>query len=170
MRQINLYKLLLMPLMVLVIGSCDTTENPDSIITSFEKYPVATNHTTVVTPEGDEEVIVFKFALSDAQVNDITIEVGVGSSSTAEEDVDFSLSAHEIPVSAFAGQDSASVEVTILQDGEVEAEDETIYLTFTTTTPSGLETNEIHVATIQDSGVRSNVTVEFAWDKEVVFD
>src|SRR5688572_1574890 len=111
MRNIKIYKLLLLLWLALAVGSCDTTEDPDSIVTSFEKYPVATNHATVVTPEGDEEVIVFKFALSEAQINDITIGVSVGSSSTATEDVDFSLSAHEIPVLAFAGQDSVSVEV-----------------------------------------------------------
>lgn len=171
MRNIKIFKLLLMLVAALTIGSCDDNEDSDSVITSFTKFPVLTNHTTVVTPEGDEEVIVFKFAFNgEAQVNDMVVEIGVASTSTATEDVDFSLSAHEIEVPAYAGQDTVSVEVHILQDGEVEDEDESIYLTLKASTPSGLEQREIHVATIEDSGVRSNVTVEFDWDKEVQSD
>jgi hypothetical protein len=163
-------KILLISSFALVIGSCDNSEDPDSVITSFEKFPVATKHTTVVTPEGDEEVIIFKFAFNDAQINDVVVEVGVGAASSATEDVDFTLSSHEIEVPAFAGQDSVSVEVHILQDGEVEAEDETIYLTFSSQSPSGLVTSEIQVATIKDSGVLAPLEVTLSWDAEFEFD
>ena len=160
MRNIKIFRLLL-AIFALTIGSCETIEDPDSTITSFEKFPVTTTSTAVVAPEADEGTYTFEFAMDERQITDLVLHVEVGSSSTAEEGVDFELSTHDIEIPAFAGQDGFSVDVTVLEDFEAEGEDETIYLTFTTTTPSGVEPAEVLVATINDSGLTPPVTMDF---------
>jgi hypothetical protein len=173
MKNINIYKLLLMSLCALIIGSCDTTEDPDSVITSFPAYPVTTSSAAVVAEETDEGVYTFDFALDgQKQINPLTLEVGVGSNSTAVEGEDFELSTHEIDLAAFEGQDGFSIDIHVLEDFEPEAEDETIYLTFTTTAPSGVDNSQLLLVTIKDSGLTPPVTVDFtlrwAFDDELL--
>jgi len=158
----------LIGIFAITIGSCDDTEDPDSVITSFERFPVTSSTAPVTAPETDGETYTFDFVLDNRQITDVLLEVGIGSSSTAVEGVDFELSVHEIELAAFEGQDGFSVDVTILEDFEVEGEDEKIYLTFTTATPSGVDPAEILVATINDSGLspQPGETADFAfsWD------
>ena len=71
-----------MSLCALTIGSCDTTEDPDSVITSFAAYPVTTSSTAVVAEETDAgtdaAVYTFDFALDgQKQINPITLEVAL---------------------------------------------------------------------------------------------
>jgi hypothetical protein len=123
-----------------------------------------------VTAEGIEDTVTVTFTFSDeTQITDMVLHVGVAGTSTAKEGVDFELSAHEIEVPAFGGQDGVSVDVYILQDGEIEAEDETIYLTFSSADPSGFQPAEVLVATIEDSGV-SSLSVALSWDSEFEYD
>jgi hypothetical protein len=147
-----LNRFLLVGIFALTIGSCDEKEDPSSVITSFDKFPVTLSSAPVVTAEADEDVLVFNFKLDPAkQLTDMHIEIGVGSSSTATEGEDFELGSHEVDVEAFAGQDGFDVEIHILEDFVDEPGNETIYLTFNTVVPSGLEKSEVLAVTIQDS-------------------
>jgi hypothetical protein len=173
MKNIKIYKLLLMALCALTIGSCDTTEDPDSVITSFPSYPVTTSSTAVVAEETEEGLYTFDFALDGKkQINPITLEVGVGSNSTAVEGEDFELSTHTIDLAAFEGQDGFSIDIQVLEDFEPESEDETIYLTFTTTAPSGVDNSQTLLVTIKDSGltppVTMDLTLRWAFDDELL--
>ena len=68
----------------------------------------------------------FDFAIDgEKQINPIDLEVGVAANSTATEGVDFELSAHEFSFDAFEGQDGFSLDITVLQDFEIEDGDET---------------------------------------------
>jgi hypothetical protein len=165
MRNIKLYKLLLVSVAALTTLSCDDTEDSDSVITRFAKYPVTTSTAPVVADEGEEGTYTFDFTLDGTkQVNPIVLEVEVAANSTAEEDVDFELSAHEFELDAFEGQDGFSLDITVLQDFEIEDGDETVYLTFKTLDPSGVEHSEILAVTIKDSGLLPEPaeTAEFA--------
>ncbi len=153
MLHIKILRLLLIGTFTLTIGSCEDNEDTESVITSFEKFPVTLATPAVTAPESEQETYTFEFLLDNRQITDVLINVGIGGSSTAEEHVDFELSVHEVELQAFEGQDGFSIDVTILEDFEVEGEDEKIYLTFTTATPSGIDPTEILVATITDSGL-----------------
>lgn len=155
----------------IAISSCDNESVDKSVITSFAKYPVAlAEGTPVVAAEADENTYTFKFKLDGVkQVNPVTLNVEVGSNSTATEDVDFELSAHEFSFDAFEGQDGFSLDITVLQDFEIEEGDaETIYLTFTTSGPSGVDNSQTLLVTINDSGLapQPGETADFAlsWD------
>lgn len=153
MRNIKIFRLLLVVIFAMAIGSCDTTEDPDSVITSFEKFPVTSETPAVVAPEADEETYTFDFKLDNRQITDMLIHVGVGETSTAKEGVDFELSVHEIDLAAFEGQDGFSIDITVLEDFVPDEGDEKIYLTFTSDVPSGIDPAEILIATINDSGL-----------------
>lgn len=166
MRSIKIYKLLLTCVFALTILSCDTSDETDSVITRFSKFPVTTTTTSVVAPEEDEETYTFNFTMDGTkQVNPIVLEVLVGSNSTAEEGVDFELSTHEIELDAFEGQDGFDIDITVLQDFEIEpGANETIYLTFKTVDPSGVDDSQVLVVTIDDSGLlpQPGETADFA--------
>ena len=162
MKKIKIFKLLLIGLCALTISSCDDSEDPDSVITSFPSYPVTTSSTAVVAEETEEGVYTFDFALDgQKQINPISLEVGVGSNSTAVEGEDFELSTHTIDLDAFQGQDGFSIDIHVLEDFEPEGEDETVYLTFTTTAPSGVDKSQLLLVTIKDSGLTPPVTMDF---------
>jgi hypothetical protein len=165
-----LVKASLLTALAFSIGACDKNEDPDSVITSFKAVPATLDAATpaVVVAEEDEGTYPFTFALTSDQVNPITLEVGVGASSTATEGVDFELTTHEIEIGGLEGQDGFEVGVTVLQDGINKEEDETIFLTFTTSGPSGVVSSETKVLTIVDSDVNA-MTVSVDFDSEFDF-
>jgi hypothetical protein len=172
MKKLKIFNLMLTGVFALAVASCDKQEDPDSVITSYAPYSVIPEAGAVgiTTAEGDEEVITFKVALdAEKQMNDISLHVTPGASSTAEEGVDFELAAHDFEVPAFGGQDSIEIEVHILQDYEGDEENETIYLTFSTTGPSGVVSEEILVATVVDSDIvplpSPDIVISAAWSE-----
>jgi hypothetical protein len=171
MKKLKIYNLLLTGALTFAIASCDNEPDPDSVVTSFEKYPVATNFTAVTTDEGDEDVITFKVNLdAQKQLNDVVLHVAVAPTSTAEEGVDFEIAEHDIAVPAYAGQDGIDIEVQILQDGVPDEANETIYLTFSSEAPSGITATEVLIATIVDSDVASPLTIAAGWNTEFTSD
>jgi hypothetical protein len=168
MRNNILTRLLLFGIFALTTVSCEEDSTNTSIVTSFEEIPITLGSSPVTVPEcGVTET--FNFTLgSENQLTDMTLEVGVGSSSTATEGVDFTVDTHEIELSAFEGQDGFSVDITVLQDFEIEAGDEEVYLVFTSTDPSGISKTETKVITIEDSGldIAAASTADFtlSWD------
>jgi len=157
----SIYTLLIAGGIAFSISSCDegSADAGDSIISSFETYGVTTDHEALTVAEEDEDVIIFKVALdAEKQVQDLTLHVSVDPSSTATEDVDFEIEAHDIDVPAFGGQDSVEIEVHILEDLTKEDGDETIVLNISTEDPTGVVATNVEVATIEDSGIQG---VEF---------
>ncbi len=162
MRNNILRRLLLFSIAALTIFSCEEASNT-SVITAFEKYTVTMLTAPSVVSEVDAAVYTFDFTLDDKQINDTHITIGVGSSSTATEGVDFDLVTHDVELLAFQGQDGFSVDVEVYEDFEVEAGDEEIYLTFTSVDPNGIELSETKVITIEDSGLlpQPGPTIDF---------
>lgn len=153
MKKINIKGLLLIGLFAIV--SCQPSNEVNSVITSFPVMSPALDPSTppVVVSEAVGGTYTFNFKLSaEDQVNPFTALVEVGSSSTATEGVDFILNTHEVDLLAFQGQDGFDVEIEVLEDYEAENGDETVYLTFTSQSPSGIDKSETLAVTIQDSG------------------
>ncbi|HEY3404277.1 MAG TPA: hypothetical protein VGK59_12870 [Ohtaekwangia sp.] len=153
----------------LTIVSCEEDSSNSSVITSFQDFPVTGPAAPIVVSEDDAGVYAFDFAVDDKQITDMHITVGVGSSSTATEGVDFELVTHDVDLDALAGQDGFVVEVEVLEDFLVDDGDETIYLTFTSETPSGLVSTETQVITIEDNGALAPLTIDMSWDYEFEF-
>ncbi|HEY3385746.1 MAG TPA: hypothetical protein VGK46_04495, partial [Saprospiraceae bacterium] len=141
-------KLLLVGTAALTIVSCGEDSANTSVITSFAKFPVTPESPIIDVAEFDNGDYVIDFATDDKQITDMHLEIAVGSSSTATEGEDFILNTHSVDLLALQGQDGFPVSITILDDGEIE-EDEEIYLTFFTETPSGVDETEVLVGTIK---------------------
>lgn len=163
MRKNIVIRFLLSSLATLTIFSCGDDDPNTSIATSLEKFPVAMTTTAMVISEADAGEYTFDFTLSDKQINDIEITVGVGSSTTATEGVDFELVTHDVELIAFEGLNGFSVEVEVFEDFDKELGDEEIYLTFTTVDPSGVELSETKVITIEDSGLQKDLSFALSW-------
>lgn len=155
---------MLLSVFTLVIVSCEDN-SINSVITSFEKFPIESDTAPMVVPE-DEETYTFSFSLDERQITDTHLIVEVGSSSTATEGVDFQLETHDIDLAAFEGREGFGVDITVLEDYEIETEDEKIYLTFKSDAPSGLEVNETLVLTIQGNVVGADLPVELSWSSD----
>ncbi len=158
MKLFRIYTLLLCAALSAATTSCDegTADSGDSIISSFAEFSAVTptGSPIVVQECGDATVQLLHFTLdSEKQVTDLTIEIAVGESSTATEGEDFDLLTHEVSIPALGGQDGFDVEIVVYQDFVIEDSDESIYLSFDNDGPSGLEESELHVATIDESGL-----------------
>jgi hypothetical protein len=154
MRNIKIFKLLLISILALTIGACDKEEDPASIIQSFEPYTPALDATTpaVTANEEEGETYTFHFTLDDRQVTDVHMAIAVGPSTTAEEGVDFDLLTHEVDFPALGGQEGFDVELVIYPDYDLEDQEE-IFLTFSTETPTGVDDTETLVVTLEDAPI-----------------
>lgn len=133
--------------------SCDNSDESSSVITKFEEFPLVIE-TAAVTSAAEGDTLTFQFSFDNRQINDVHIVVGVGEESTAVEDVDFALITHDIELDAFEGMEGFSLDVAVLQDGEIEeGDEETVYLTFTSEDPSGFQKTEFLALSIKDSGL-----------------
>jgi hypothetical protein len=153
MRKNIITKLFFVGALAVGASACTEEYDSDSSIATWAAYPVTMETPAVVAAEGDEGTYTFDFNFDEKQITGLVIEVQSGSSSTADEDVDFELGAHEIEIAPLAGQDGFSLDVSVLQDFEIEAGDEDVYLIFHATTPSGMVEQEFKIITIEDSGL-----------------
>jgi hypothetical protein len=155
MKSIKILKLLLISIFALTIGSCDREVDPDSVVQNFEAYSPALDAATpaVTANENDgEQTFTFHFTLDERQLNEIQLNVGAGASSTAKEGVDFDILTPEFDFGPFEGSNGFDVEVVVYPDYEPE-EDETIYLTFSTSGPSGVDKSEVLVINLEDANL-----------------
>jgi len=168
MRNFNiLTRLMVSGTLAMAIVSCTEPEGNNSVVTGFAPVAVTIDAGTpaIVVSEADAGTYTFDFALdAETQVTDITLVIGSGAESTATEGEDFTIDTHEIDLAAFEGKDGFSVDVTVIEDYNAEAGDEDIYLTFTTTSPSGVETSTTKVITIEDSGLQKDLTFALTWE------
>ncbi len=128
--------------------SCSIEEGPESIVQTFEKFPVVTENITPITvTEAGTYTIPIPF--DERQIVDVHVTISTGESSTAVEGEDFTLSVHAVDLLALSG--GGSVDVTILPDLDPEG-NETIYLTFEGDHPIGSPApQEVLAITIRDS-------------------
>lgn len=152
MRNYIFRRLLLFSVTALTVFSCGDEDSNTSVVTSFEKYPVTMVGTALTVAESDD-VYTLNFKLDDRQINDVHLVVSVGNETSATEGVDFELLTHDVELAAFAGQDGFSIEVEVHEDYEIEDGDEDIYLVISSANPSGFQTFESKVITINDSGL-----------------
>ena len=131
-----------------VLMSCSIEEGPESIVQTFEKFPVLTENITAITvTEAGTYTIPIPF--DERQIVDVHVTISNGESSTAVEGEDFTLSVHAVDLLALSG--GGSVEITILPDLDPEPT-ETIYLTFEGDHPIGSPApQEVLAITITDS-------------------
>lgn len=151
MKMKNIYRTLLLAAGLFAV-SCEKEVDPLSEVQTFEAYsPALAAETPVVTANEQDGATVhtFHFTLDERQMTDVLMTISVGSSSTAEEGVDFDLLTHEVEFPAFGGAEGFDVEIVTYPDFEPE-EGETIYLTFTSETPSGLDDSEVLVVNLED--------------------
>lgn len=131
-----------------VLMSCSIEEGPESVIQTFEEFPVITENITpmTVTEAGTYTV---EIPFDERQIVDVHVTIENGESSTAVEGEDFTLSAHAVDLLALSG--GGSVDITILPDLDPEGA-ETIYLTFEGDHPIGSPApQEVLAITITDS-------------------
>lgn len=131
-----------------VLMSCSKEEGPESIVQTFETFPVVTENITAITvTEAGTYTIPIPF--DERQIVDVQVSISNGESSTAVEGKDFIISTHTIDLLALSG--GGSVDITVLPDLDPE-DDETIYLTFEGDHPIGSPApQEILAITIKDS-------------------
>lgn len=98
MRNIKIFKLLLISILALAMGSCDKDVDPISTISSFEDYTVSMASGPVALEECGT-VVTLNFSLDEKQITDLAFEVHVGESSTATEGEDFDLITHDVAIS-----------------------------------------------------------------------
>ena len=149
----NIFKTLLFVATVgFVFTACEPEENTVSTVSALPEVTVAlsTDSQPVTTDETDAQTFTFDWILDENQINDITITIEQSPNSPATEDVDFTLSTHEISVPALTGQDTISFSITILPDFEVQEDDEDVVLLIGTSLPSGVQTQELTLVTITD--------------------
>lgn len=149
----KLYMFLLSALSLsLTVVSCDDEASAEkSTIMWFESYPVTMTSPALTVSEDDADTYTLDFALDDRQITPVHLEIHVGEASTATEGEDFELITHDVELLALEGREGFSIELEVLDDMVADEGDETIYLTFTSTLPSGVQTSETLAITIQDS-------------------
>lgn len=149
----NIYKTLLLAAGFFAF-SCEQEVDPLSEVHTFEAYSpaLATETPAVTANEKDGETFTFHFTLDDRQVSDVLLAISAGPGSTAKEGEDFDILTHEVEFPAFGGAEGFDVEVVVYPDYEAE-EDETIFLTFSTENPSGVDKTEVQVITLQDANL-----------------
>jgi len=155
MRKNILTKLLLGAFASLAIISCEEDFETTSQVTSFKQFDAEiAGGSALVISECDAGTYTVDFAFSgEAQNTDIHVEIAIGPGTTAKEHVDFDLLTHDFSLLAYEGQDGFSVDLEIYEDfSEDDAATEDIFLTFTSTDPSGVSRTEVKVITIEDSG------------------
>jgi hypothetical protein len=142
-------RFLALSLLLPLFWGCKEDLPTESTVTRFEPYTAIMSSTTqaVTAQEWDEAVYTFDFTLDNKQITDVIFNVKAGTSSTAKEGVDFDILTPEIELKALAGLKGFSVQVQVYKDFLVE-DDETIYLTFSTTVPSGIDSKEFLAVTI----------------------
>ena len=154
MMKNNINRLLLACVFAVTTFSCEEPE-VDSEVTSFEKVALTSASGGAITPitvTEDDGTYEFDFKLSPNQVNAIHIVVSTGDESSSTEGEDFDIETHDVELDAFEGQDGFSIGITVYDDLIDGEKDETVYLTLTTETPSGLPTTQFLAVTIKDSG------------------
>ncbi len=149
----NLFRVLLVVAGFLV-GSCALEEGPTSDMQTFEPYsPALSSVTPVVTAnEINGETYTFHFTLDDRQITDATISITAGSQSTAKVGEDFDILTEEVEFLALEGSDGFDVEVVVYNDYETEST-ETIYLTFSTPVPTGIDKTEVLVINLENAPI-----------------
>lgn len=166
-------RLLLSAIAALTVFSCEEESSSKSYITSFEKYEITTSASPVTIDEAviddDADTVSFVFVTNDKQISEVHLTVDLGSSTTATEGVDFDLLTHDVELLAYEGQDGFIIPIVVYEDYEPGEEDEEIYLTFTSTDPSGVEVTETKVVTIKDSGLTQPLEIAMSWDSEFEF-
>lgn len=149
----------LIALVSVAFVACDDDDTEVSTITSFEKFTFSELPAPRVVPEADA-VYTIDFAFDEKQIMDVHVEIVPSDASTATENVDYTLSAHEVAVGALAR--SGSFDIHVLEDYEAEG-DETIILHLGGTDAFGLPTaQEVLVLTIRDSIYP--VAVQLDWE------
>jgi hypothetical protein len=154
MRKNILRKYFAAALMIFLASACEKEFEPESSVQSFEPYsPALAAETPAVNAnEKDGETYTFHFTLDDRQITDVVMTIEAGSQSTAKLGEDFDILTEEVEFAAFEGQDGFDVEVVVYPDYEPE-DDETIYLTFATETPSGVDKSEVLVINLADANL-----------------
>lgn len=147
MRNTILSKLLLSGVFAVTMVSCDDQETNKSVVTSFAKFTPELTAVTIAEVDGPQTIhVTFSDEL---QVTDMHVTIEVGSLSTATEGEDFELLTHEVDLLSFQGQDGFDIEIDVFDDMELDEEDEVIYLTLSTETPSGLDDTDVLVITVE---------------------
>ncbi|NJN25038.1 MAG: hypothetical protein HC819_03145 [Cyclobacteriaceae bacterium] len=131
-----------------VLMACNNEEGPESIVQTFEKFPVVEDDIAplTVTEAGTYTV---NIPFDERQIVAVEVSITSSESSTAVEGEDFTISAHDLSLLALSG--GGSIDITILPDLEPEG-NETIYLTLVGDHPIGSPApQEILVINIRDS-------------------
>jgi hypothetical protein len=142
----------LLALLFGILASCSIEEGPESIVQTFEKFPVVAEDITPITVT-EAGTYTIQIPFDERQIVDVHLSVSTGELSSAEEDEDFTLSAHDLELLALSG--GGTVDITILPDLDAEG-DETIYLTIEGDHPIGSPApQEVLVISIRDSVYQS---------------
>ncbi|MDZ7606089.1 MAG: hypothetical protein U5K79_11000 [Cyclobacteriaceae bacterium] len=142
-----------------MLVSCSIEEGPESIVQTFEKFPVVEEDITPITVT-EAGTFTIQIPFDERQIVDVNVSIGSGELSTATEGEDFDLSAHELNLLALSG--GGSIDITIYEDQDIE-ENETIYLTFEGDHPIGSPVaQQVLVITVRDSVYAPQLTLDWS--------
>jgi hypothetical protein len=149
------------------LSSCAVEEAEPSTIGTFKSFGFDGIQDKYVFDEADTTHII-PFTFSDAQIFEFDVHVGVGANSTATEDLDFALGAHDINIKTL--DKKGNIEFIIGSDPFLEG-DEKVYLTLTSSSLSGYPTSKTIEITIKNvGGCPEYVHNDFVGDYTVVSD
>lgn len=149
------------------LSSCVVEEAEPSTISTFKSFGFDGIQDKYVFDEADTTHII-PFTFSDAQIFEFDVHVGVGANSTATEDLDFALGAHDINIKTL--DKKGNIEFIIGSDPFLEG-DEKVYLTLTSSSLSGYPTSKTIEITIKNvGGCPEYVHNDFVGDYTVVSD
>lgn len=149
------------------LSSCAVDEAEPSTINTFKPFGFDGIQDKYVFDEADTTHII-PFTFSDAQIFEFDVHVEVGTSSTATEDVDFALGAHDIAIKTLDRK--GNIEFIIGSDVFLEG-DEKVYLTLSSASLSGYPTSKTIEITIKNvGGCPAYVHNDFVGDYTVVSD
>jgi hypothetical protein len=160
-------KLLIIPVFAgLALVACDPEASDPSTIQSFQSFDF--NVPAKIEIAEADTVLNIPFTFDDNQIFDVNTTVSIGSNSTATAGEDFLLQTSSIEIPTL--QKSGVIKLEIGSDLFLE-QDEKVYLTLTSSHPSGLpkpKTIEINIKNV--GGCPVYVKKDFEGDYEVVSD